>query len=129
MSSRAPIGYLALTAIPVAVNQGIIAMVCDKTLPNYYVISWVRQNMDAIVGNANGTTFPEISKRNFRPLQVIVPTPQVLDRYVEIIGPFYDKIATNLREIRTLMDLRDSLLSRLLSGELRVSDVASELGR
>jgi len=57
LSSRAPIGYLAITEIPVAVNQGFIAMICNGDLPNYYVLAWVHENMDTILGNANGTTF------------------------------------------------------------------------
>ena len=127
MSSRAPIGYLAIAAIPVTVNQGIIAMICDKELPNYYVLLWAQQNMDTIVGHANGTTFPEISKRNFRPLSVVVPPAPILRRYSEIVGPLYEKITANLREDESLTSLRDSLLPRLLSGELRVGDVAVEM--
>lgn len=122
MSSRAPIGYLTIAALPVAVNQGIIAMICDKELPNYYILLWAQQNMDTIVGHANGTTFPEISKRNFRPLSVIVPPSPILSRYSEIVGPLYEKITANLRENESLANLRDSLLPKLLSGGLRVGD-------
>ena len=42
MSSRAPIGYLAITEIPVTVNQGFIAMICGGPLPNHYVLHWAR---------------------------------------------------------------------------------------
>ncbi len=122
MSSRAPIGYLAIAETPVAVNQGIIAMICDLGLPNYYVLSWAQQNMDAIVGNANGTTFLEISKRNFRPLPVIVPSQPLLDRYVEVVRPLYERLTANLLQSRTLTGLRDALLPKLLSGEVRVPE-------
>ena len=46
MSSRAPIGYLAISEIPVSINQGIIAMVWDKQLPNLYVLFWAQENED-----------------------------------------------------------------------------------
>ncbi len=129
LSSRAPIGYLAISEIPVAVNQGFIAMVCDRTLPNHYVLHWARQNMDIIIGNANGTTFLEISKRNFRPIPVIVPPPDVLKAFVTRVEPLHMRIVSNLRESRTLAALRDSLLPKLISGELRVPDAERIMGR
>ena len=122
MSSRAPIGYLAITEIPVAVNQGFIAMVCDGELPNYYVLNWAQHYMDAIIANANGTTFLEISKANFRPLPVAVPSANVLDAFTKLASPYYRRIAANLRESRTLAAIRDALLPKLMSGEIRVPD-------
>jgi type I restriction enzyme S subunit len=67
---------LAISEVPVAVNQGgFIALVCDKALPNYFIRLWLKNNMEAIEGRANGTTFMEISKTNFRLLPLIVPPP------------------------------------------------------
>lgn len=120
LSSRAPIGYTVISDIPVAVNQGFIALLCDGPLPNYYVLEWVRENMETIEGRANGTTFMEISKTNFRPIQVVVPPPTVLEKFMEIASPWWRQVIHNVRESRTLAALRDTLLPRLLSGELRV---------
>jgi len=122
LSSRAPIGYLAITEVPVSVNQGIIAMICDKALPNYHVLYWIEANMDTIKSNASGTTFAEISKRNFRPIQVIVPHERVLEAYIQQIEPLHQQVVLNLQESNTLASLRDTLLPKLLSGELRVPD-------
>jgi type I restriction enzyme S subunit len=120
LSSRAPIGYLAISEIPVAINQGFIAMVCDRELPNYYVLKWAQTNADAIVSRANGTTFLEISKTNFRPMPVVVPPQDVLRRYVEHVELLYKGVVSNLKESRTLAALRDTLLPKLMSGEVRV---------
>jgi type I restriction enzyme S subunit len=120
LSSRAPIGYTAIADIPVGVNQGFIALLCDGPLPNYYVIEWVRENMETIKGNANGTTFMEISKKNFRPITAIVPPPAVVAKFMEIVSPWWRQIIHNVRESRTLAAMRDMLLPKLLSGELRV---------
>ena len=122
MSSRAPIGYLAITEIPVAVNQGFIAMICDGPLPNHYVLHWTRQNMETIVGNANGTTFLEISKANFRPIQVLVPPAGVLATFAVQVAPLHRRVVCNLEQSRTLAALRDTLLPKLISGEVRVGD-------
>ena len=120
LSSRAPIGYLAIAEIPVAVNQGFIAMVCDGPLPNLYVLNWAHQNMDIIETNANGTTFLEISKASFRPLRVLIPPPQALQSFVKQVESLYGRMAQNLRESETLAAIRNTLLPRLLSGEIRV---------
>lgn len=122
LSSRAPIGYLAITDIPVAVNQGFIAMICEGMVPNYYILHWVKMNMDTIIGNANGTTFLEISKKNFRPINLVVPIPEILDKFIDHVGPLHQLIAKNLIQSRTLAALRDSLLPKLISGEIRVEN-------
>jgi type I restriction enzyme, S subunit len=122
LSSRAPIGYLAITEVPVSVNQGIIAMICDKALPNYHVLYWIEANMDTIKSNAGGTTFAEISKRNFRPIQVIVPHERVLEAYVLQIEPLHQQVVLNLQESNTLASLRDTLLPKLISGDLHVPE-------
>jgi type I restriction enzyme S subunit len=123
LSSRAPIGYLAIAEVPTAINQGFIAMKCDGVLPNVFVLQWCRESMDAIVGNANGSTFQEISKSNFRPLRVVVPSDPVLTSFTRSAGSLYRQLAENEREARTLAQLRDTLLPKLISGELRVSEI------
>lgn len=128
LSSRAPIGYLAIAEIPTAINQGFIAMKCDGALPNVFVLPWCRESMDAIVGNANGSTFQEISKSNFRPLRVVVPTDPVLISFTRSAGSLYRQLAENEREARSLAELRDTLLPKLISGELRVPDAERILG-
>ena len=120
LSSRAPIGYMAIAEVPVAVNQGFIAMICNGTLPNHYVRLWTKQNMEAIKGRANGTTFMEISKSNFRTLPVLVPPQTLLDEFQQQIEPLHRRVVSNLEESRTLAELRDALLPKLLSGKLRV---------
>ncbi|KUK79867.1 MAG: Restriction modification system DNA specificity domain, partial [Mesotoga prima] len=122
LSSRAPIGYLAITEVPVSVNQGVIAMICNKDLPNYYVLHWTETNMDTIKRNAGGTTFAEISKRNFRPIPVVVPQKLVLEAFVQQVEPLHKQVVLNLQESNTLASLRDTLLPKLISGELRVPD-------
>jgi len=124
LSSRAPIGYLAITEVPTAINQGFIAMKCDGALPNVFVLLWCRENMDTIASNANGSTFLEISKSNFRPLRVVVPSNEVLTNFSKLAAPLYRQLAENEHESRTLAKLRDTLLPKLISGELRLKDAA-----
>lgn len=123
MSSRAPIGYLAITQIPVAINQGYIAMLPGGKLPPLYLLMWCQQNMEEIKGQANGSTFMEISKKAFRPMLVTNPGSVVLDRFIETVTPLFGKLAEGVKESSQLAKLRDTLLPKLLSGELSVADV------
>lgn len=120
LSSRAPVGYLALAAVPTAINQGFIAMVCDGPLPPAYVLNWSEHSLDVIKARASGTTFPEISKRNFRPIPVAVPSEIVVASYAEIVDPLVGSITASVRETERLAAMRDYLLPLLLSGRVRV---------
>lgn len=124
LSSRAPVGYLAITTEPTAINQGFIGMICDQGVPNYYVLNWACQNLETIKGNAGGTTFAEISKMAFRPIRAIAPQDRVLDAYAKAVTPLYRMIESNVREARTLSELRDTLLPELLSGRIPLPESA-----
>ena len=120
LSSRAPIGYLAIAEVPTAVNQGFIAMVCEKRLPYLYVLFWCYENLDHIKDIAGGSTFAEISKKAFRPVPVVVPSEEVLAVYEDKVRTLYDRIVANTKESVLLVSLRDTLLPKLISGEIHV---------
>ena len=120
LSSRAPIGYLAVAAVPTAINQGFIAMICRKRLSDLYVLFWCYENLDHIKGISGGSTFAEISKRVFRPIPVVVPPKRVLEAYEGVSRSLYDQIVSNTRKRALLSALRDTLLPRLVSGAVRL---------
>ncbi len=122
LSSRAPIGYLAIAHVPTAINQGFIAMLPGGQLPASYLLFWTKLNMDAIKQKANGSTFMEISKSAFRPIKLAVPPKQVVDAFDSISKPFLDRIAEDERQRTKLAQLRDTLLPRLISGKLRLPE-------
>ncbi len=120
LSSRAPVGYLAVAEIPVAVNQGFIAIKCGRATPNLFVLFWVKANMDEIESRANGTTFMEISKANFRPIPAVVPSSDVVRCFQASADRLLKRIVANIRQSRSLATLRDALLPQLMSGEMRI---------
>lgn len=99
-------------------------MVCDGRVPNQYVLHWTDLNMDAIKLRANGTTFMEISKANFRPMPILVPPPNDLGRFQEIANAQHRLVVGCVRESETLAEVRDTLLPKLISGAIRVPDTA-----
>lgn len=120
LSSRAPIGYLAITDVPVAINQGFISIICDKKVSNYFIYLWCKLNMQDIHNAANGSVFQEISKSVFKQLPITVPPIVSLKEFVEVVEPIFSKIKSNAIQIRKLIQTRDTLLPKLMSGEARV---------
>jgi type I restriction enzyme S subunit len=120
LSSRAPVGYLAIAQVSVAVNQGYIAIPPGGRMNPLWMLFWAEANMERIKARAGGTTFQEISKRNFRPIRLVVPPGAVARRFDEAVKPIFARIVTAERDSRALAALRDVLLPKLISGALRV---------
>ncbi|BAH37222.1 MAG TPA: restriction endonuclease subunit S [Gemmatimonas aurantiaca] len=128
LSSRAPIGYLAVAETPVAINQGFIAMKPKAGVSNLFLLLWASFAHDQIVSRANGSTFLEISKANFRPIPMVAPRACIMDAFDRLARPLYERIVACAKASRTLTALRDTLLPKLISGELRVKDAERFVG-
>lgn len=126
MSSRAPVGYLALAKIEVAINQGYIAILPNTKYSAEYLIHWCKANMAEIKGRASGTTFQEISKKNFREINFIRPDEKVIAVYTRTAKTLYDEITLKAKEKQSLINLRDTLLPKLLLGEVEIPDFINE---
>ncbi|MUJ38035.1 restriction endonuclease subunit S [Aliivibrio fischeri] len=126
MSSRAPVGYLALAKVPVAINQGYIAIPSSKNLTSEYIIQWLDANMDEIKGVAGGTTFAEISKSTFKSLDIVIPNSEAVKAFTNIVNVNYERITDGVKQINALTKLRDTLLPKLISGELRLDSPQGE---
>ena len=122
LSSRAPIGYLAIAEAPVAVNQGFIAMKPKTGVSSVFLLLWAESARDEIVSRANGSTFLEISKTNFRPIPILTGSQLLMQAFNDLARPYFDRIVTNVHESHALAGLRDTLLPKLISGEIRVSE-------
>lgn len=129
LSSRAPIGYLALADAPVAINQGFIAMKPRPPVTSSFLLLWAREAQEEILSRANGSTFLEISKSNFRPIPVIRPPDDVLREFDRIAEPLLRRVVSSEKDSITLATLRDTLLPKLISGELRVKDAERIVAR
>ncbi len=95
-------------------------MVCDGPLPSLYVFHWTQSVLDDIKARGSGTTFPEISKTAFRPIPVLVPPRPVLDACNGVVDPMFALVKALAIESTQLAEIRDLLLPKLLSGEVRV---------
>ena len=122
LSSRAPIGYLAIAEIPVAINQGFIAMKPHNREDYIFLMLLIKHNMEEIISRANGSTFLEISKAKFRPIPVVSPTQGILQIFAILTMPLFSKIVSLEKITLTLANGRDTLLPKLISGEIRIPE-------
>ncbi len=122
LSSRAPVGYLALTNVELAINQGYIAILPCQYFSNYYTFLWLKKNMKKVINAANGSTFLEISKSAFRTIDCVIPEKSKIEDFDKIVAPFFKKTLSNQIQIQTLKETRDTVLPKLISGQLRVKD-------
>lgn len=120
MSSRAPVGVLAFAEIPLAINQGYIAIIDDKGYAKEFIYLWLKANMDLVHSYSNGSTFMEISKSAFKSLDITIPSQKVVSDFVTMIKPYFDKIKLNEEQIRLITKQRDILLPKLMSNEIKL---------
>ncbi len=120
MSSRAPVGVLAFAEIPLAINQGYIAILDDKGYSKEFIYLWLKTNMDLVHSYSNGSTFMEISKSAFKSLDLSIPPQSEVEEFVGKVKSYFEKIRLNEIQIQTLIQTRDGLLLRLMNNELKI---------
>ena len=120
MTSRATIGVFSFNKIPVATNQGFIVIRPNNPNHLYYLFLNFFSRVNEFINEANGTTFLEISRGRFRQLPILIPPSELLDKFQHKIKCFFENQFYNEQMIESLTKIRDALLPKLMSGEIRV---------
>ena len=122
-SSRAPIGYIAVARGPVCTNQGFKSVVPKTNIGTAYIYYFLIENLEYIENMASGSTFKEISGSIMKGIPAIIPTDDILQRFQDKCTPIFEQQELLEAENVRLAELRDTLLPRLMSGELSVADL------
>jgi type I restriction enzyme S subunit len=122
-SSRAPIGYIAIASGEVCTNQGFKSIVPKENIGTAFVYFFLKDNLKIIEGMASGSTFREVSGTTMKNIPVVIPDTHTLTLYKELSDPIFEQQEVLEQESLCLISLRDTLLPRLMSGELSVSDI------
>ncbi len=111
MSSRAPIGYLALAQNEICTNQGFKSIVCDESkIQPLYLYYYLKSNIDYIKQYGNGATFPEISAKALRNIKINVESKLEKQHQIANILFTYDKlIENNNKRILLLEQMAENL--------------------
>jgi type I restriction enzyme S subunit len=118
MSSRATIGALTITRKEACTNQGFISMIPNDKISVFQLYCWAKANMKLIESKANGSTFKEISKSEFRALLITIGSRH--NEYLLKSSELFARIESNLIENQILKPQREHLLPKLISGEVKI---------
>jgi type I restriction enzyme S subunit len=123
MSVRAPVGDLNVAYEPCCIGRGLGAIRSKDGHQSFvlYTVFSLREKLDMF--NGEGTVFGSINRDALNSMPIVIPTKEETDRFEEIVAPMDAAIRNNYEEICRLEAIRDSLLPRLMSGELDVSNL------
>ncbi len=127
VSVRAPVGDINMAAERCCIGHGVAAVrrKSGSRSYTYYFLHAIKEVFDRF--EAEGTVFGSISKKDFHNIRRIMPPIPIVNAFERLAVSIDDKIANNDQETRTLAALRDTLLPKLISGELRVNDALREV--
>ena len=120
-TSRAPIGYISIAQNDICTNQGFKSLVPQK-VGTCFLYCFLKYVTPEIENKSTGSTFKEASGSLMKSLQVIMPEQKVFEDFETIVSPLFARIESLEKENSRLSLLRDTLLPRLMSGELEVPE-------
>ena len=120
-TSRAPIGYISIAQNDICTNQGFKSLV-PKKAGTCFLYCFLKYVTPVIENKSTGSTFKEASGSLMKSLQVIMPEQKVFEDFETIVSPLFARIESLEKENSRLSTLRDTLLPRLMSGELEVPE-------
>ncbi len=120
LSTRAPIGYIAVADCDLCTNQGFKSIVPNKNFGSEFIYYTVSAMIPFVKTLGVGSTFAEVSKRSLSSVQLIIPPLQVCDRFDDVVSSIGNERLIGELEIENLEELRDALLPLLMNGQVVV---------
>lgn len=141
LTKRAPVGSVALNAIPMAVNQGFIALTCTDQMRPLYLAHWLLANRKYLQQVANGSTYPELYVGDLYEFEIYFPSVQEQDNILnvlsslefglQLVGPLEQSSMTPSQLVdletdkRSLRSVVDDLRVLLLQGSISAAEVSA----
>lgn len=123
VTARGTVGKIGLAGVPMAMNQSCYAL-AGKNLHQLLVYFYTLKAVDRLKHKASGAVFDAIITRDFETEQVFKLSEDDTNTFIKIAEPMYQSILNNSVENQRLVALRDSLLPKLMSGEIDVSGIS-----
>ena len=123
-SSRAPIGYITIAKNDICTNQGFKSIV-PKLAGTAFIYFFLKLSTKDIENKATGSTFKEASGALMKSLQLIIAPERILHDFESLMKPLFTQQEVLEDESRRLAELRDTLLPKLMSGELKVNEIVA----
>ena len=123
MSVRAPVGDLNVAHMDCCIGRGLAAIHSKSHHQSFVLYTMFSLKKQLDVFNGEGTVFGSINRNSLNDMPILIPSDDILDEFERIVAPMDLTIRNNYDENCRLQDIRDTLLPRLMSGELDVSDI------
>ena len=123
LSVRAPVGDLNVAYEKCCIGRGLGAIHSKTGDSSFMLYTMFALKPQLDVFNGEGTVFGSINRDGLSNLPVIIPSAEEIARFEATVRPMDNLIRTNYEEICRLQSIRDSLLPKLMSGEIDVSDI------
>lgn len=121
LSSRAPIGYLAISRDLVTTNQGFKSFVPSKGYSTEYVYYTIQNMIPSIENNAVGSTFKEVSASTLKSINVCLAKHEIVEAFNKRVSAIFNRQDLLEQENLHLSSLRDWLLPMLMNGQVKVN--------
>ena len=118
----ATLGQVSLLEIDTCANQSVIGVLENAEVPYEYIYPFIKDRIEMLIQHQTGGAQQHINKDNVESLIFLLPAKNVLENYISLVGPMYKRIESQCFENLYLSTLRDTLLPRLMSGELEVPE-------
>lgn len=123
MSVRAPVGDLNVAHNDCCIGRGLAAIHSKTNHQSFVLYTMFSLKKQLDVFNGEGTVFGSINRNSLNDMPILIPADEQIEKFELIVAPMDAEIRNNYDEICHLQSVRDSLLSRLMSGELDVSNI------
>ena len=121
ITCRGTVGKVCLTACDMAMNQSNYAIKAIDGYSQYYVYYLVKSVVERLIKKSNGAVFSAITSKDFDE-EILIPSQKTVEDFTNVIDSFFRRIFTLGTENSRLSTLRDTLLPRLMSGEIEVPE-------
>ena len=118
----ATLGQVSLLEIDTCANQSVIGVIENTEVPYEYIYPFIKDRIEILIQHQTGGAQQHINKDNVESLIFLLPAKNVLEGYISLVRPMYKRIESQCFENLYLSLLRDTLLPRLMSGELEVPE-------
>lgn len=122
ISARGTVGKVALTGVPMAMNQSCYALRPKATAGEYFVYFSTLRFVDQLQRIAHGAVFDTITRESFQRIDTTLPPDCLISAFGNACDPLMQRIRVNGQTAKSLAAIRDTLLPRLISGKLRLPD-------
>ena len=128
VSCIATAGLVSLTYEESQTNQQINSIICKDNISPYFMYLYLNELSEYIkmLGSGGSTTL-NLNKNEFSKIKVAIPNNGDMNKFNDLIEPIFNKIKFNQLEIIELTKLRDTLLPKLMNGEINVSKINCDL--